>query len=320
MDVLVTGGLGAIGSWVVRELVASGHRPVVFDVTADTRLVVDVADRMTVYTGSVTNLAAVLRIAKAHRVRRAIHLAALMPPACYADPADAIRVNVQGTVALLEAAQLLEWERLVYFSSKAVYGEVGQIHRYPTYQPVTEEHPLQPTDIYGTTKLLSEQIIERYRREAGLDVITLRMGSTFGPGKTRHGSLSFYSEAIGRAHRGLPVRFPREEDWKTDLIYNADVGRAAVLACFAGSPRRTVFNIASGRGVTLVEFRQALQRSFPQVTFQWAGLLELQPEAPRTHYVMDTLRAREDLGFEPGFTLEQAMAHFAEMSARLGLG
>src|SRR3712207_5026416 len=131
--VLVTGGLGAIGSYVVRALVQGGGRPVAYSPRGDTRLIADVVEQVDVVAGDVLDLPELLRTLRAHDVTHVVHLAALVVPTSQANPLRALKVNVEGTLHVFEAARVLGLRRVVYLSSKGVLGEIGGDAAHPTY-------------------------------------------------------------------------------------------------------------------------------------------------------------------------------------------
>src|SRR5712692_9314897 len=186
--VLVTGGLGAIGSWVVRRLLDEGQPFLVYDWRADFSLLPDLEREITFVQGDLLDRDRLAGVVREAGVRRILHLAALMPPPCEEDPALGYRVNLLGALNVFDVARDQGLERVVFMSSKAVYGAVSGEHAAPTYAPVTEDHPKVPLDVYGSTKLALEAAARHYRRLWDLDLLTLRLGSTYGPGKlTRHG-------------------------------------------------------------------------------------------------------------------------------------
>jgi UDP-glucose 4-epimerase len=110
MTTLVTGAFGCIGSWVTRELLAAGERPVLFDFSDDPwrlRMIAgaDVTGRATIVRGDIADREQVARIVGAHRIRRILHLAAWQVPLCRQDPSRGALVNVVGTANVFEAVR-----------------------------------------------------------------------------------------------------------------------------------------------------------------------------------------------------------------------
>jgi UDP-glucose 4-epimerase len=135
MTILLTGAMGAIGSWVARELVERGHRPLLYDSRADFTLIPDLVDRVDLVVGDLLDLPTLVRTVLEHKVERILHLAAMMPPQAQANPYLGFRVNAEGTLNVLEAARIGGVRRVVYTSSKAVYGRITGGHAHPTYKP-----------------------------------------------------------------------------------------------------------------------------------------------------------------------------------------
>ncbi|MBI4491594.1 MAG: NAD(P)-dependent oxidoreductase [Chloroflexi bacterium] len=320
--ILVTGGLGAIGAWVCRALVARDVRPLVFDTRADMVLVRDIAEQVDLVLGDITDLAALLRVVKQHRVSRVIHLAALMPPACQADPLLALRVNLLGAVHVFEAARLMELERVVFISSKAAYGAISGEYGHPTYVPVAEDHPTRPTNVYGVTKQAVEGWALQYHRLYGVDVVGFRLGSTYGPGKqSRHGAVGLHSRLIECAMFGKPLRIERGGDQGDDVIYNRDVAQGIVKGCFAPTPEHKVFNLGLGRAVSLREFARAVQELFPQASIEVGPGLDYYGagEGRGSYSVFDISRARAELDFNPEYEYPAGIEDYVRTVRSLGL-
>jgi nucleoside-diphosphate-sugar epimerase len=151
MTTLVTGAFGCIGAWVVRGLLASGQRPVVFDLGDDpwrVRMIAgpDAPSRMTVVRGDITDRESLGRVVRHHGIRRVIHLAAWQVPLCRQDPPRGAAINVVGTANVFEVARAAagQVERVVYASSAAVFGArlLGG-HRIPSsgFRPLTVYGP-----------------------------------------------------------------------------------------------------------------------------------------------------------------------------------
>jgi len=171
MRVAITGGSGGIGSYVVRELLAFGH-----DVVA--------VGRTPSAVGSVSFAGASLddaaSLARAFAGADAVvHLAAITSP--YRAPVQELMdVNVTGTVRVLDAAVAARVPKLVFASSGAATGFSFQlIDLVPRYLPLDEEHPSEPSDTYGISKLVGEQLCGRWSAEHPLATICLRINSNW---------------------------------------------------------------------------------------------------------------------------------------------
>jgi nucleoside-diphosphate-sugar epimerase len=170
--VLVTGAFGLVGSATVRKLVADGRRVVAtdLDIPANRKAAATLLPSTEVRWADLTDPNAVNALVHAVSPTAIIHLAAVIPPACYARPALARRVNVDATGFLLEAAKARPAPpRFVQASSVATYGARNP-HRFSGV--LTTTTPLRPSDIYGTHKVEAEQLV----RDSGLDWVVLRLG------------------------------------------------------------------------------------------------------------------------------------------------
>lgn len=317
MPVLITGGLGVMGSWVARLLLEMGERPVLLDTRADDALVRDIRDKVYIVPGDVTDVVSMLHIVKDHNVDYIVHTAAII--LAEQNPRLALQVNIGGTVNVLEIARLANIKRVVYTSSKGVYGRIEGEFAYPSYVPVNEDHPKNPDNLYEVSKLTSEQVCQEYRARYGVDCLTLRFAFYYGPGKSRHGALSMHSKLIENAMKGIPVHIPQGRDERNDTIYIADVAQGIVKALFAKDPKHSVFNIGTGKGITLEEMAAVLKAIYPGADITVGpGLDPLGTN--RSHYcILDITRAREELGYEPMYDLETGIQSYIETCQRLGL-
>ena len=165
MKILVTGGAGYIGSHVVLALCEGGYEVVVLDdLSSGNREAVD--DRAEFIQGSTLNnddLATAL-----NGVDAVIHLAAFKAAGeSMIDPGKYSQNNISGTISLLNAMITYEVDKFIFSSTSAVYG-------YPKYLPLDENHPLEPINYYGFTKLEIERILKWYGELKGLKYATLR--------------------------------------------------------------------------------------------------------------------------------------------------
>lgn len=326
MNILVTGGLGVNGCWVTRQLLEMGHRPIVFDNRADFSLLKDLEDRLELVLGDVLDFPRLVKTIKDYKVERICHLAAMYPEPADANPVRGFEVNALATVYILEAARLMEIDRVVYTSSYAALSVIDEKHRYPTYEPVSEDYPAYPTHggVYGATKVASELMGHVYKNLYDLDFVALRFAAIFGPGKgdPRHGQMGYrWSQLVENAMLGIPTRYERGGDEQQDMTYARDVAHSVVLACLAAKRglKHQLFHVASGRGYTLHDFAAAVKEVFPDAEIEVGPGTNPRGGAQSLYLVFDISRAREELGYAPQFTLPEAVKDWVDWMHRLNM-
>ena len=215
--VLVTGAFGLVGSATVRQLRADGRHVVATDLDLPVnRKAAAALPSDAVRWADLTDPDAVADLLRAVSPAAIIHLAAIIPPVCYARPALARKVNIDATGFLLDAAAALpERPRFVQASSVATYGARNPHH---VSDVLTADTPLRPSDIYGAHKVEAEQLV----RGSGLDWVVLRLGGVLTAEPKLDVDLdTLYFEA------SLPV------DGRIQTVDVRDVARAFVAATTA---------------------------------------------------------------------------------------
>jgi nucleoside-diphosphate-sugar epimerase len=272
---LITGALGCIGAWTVRNLIREGVPTVVFDLGRDPHrlkliLTPDELARVTFVQGNVTDLAALEQALDEHAITHIIHLAALQLPFVKANPPLGAWVNVVGTVNVFEAVARRKEriDRVVYASSVAVYdaadaGEPGSV-----VQHTTSEHP---TSLYGVFKQANEGTARIYWQDQQVTSIGLRPATLYGPGRDQ-GITSAPTKAMFAAAVGQPFHIPY--DGRGEFQYADDVAKI-FIACtrvpFKGSE---IFNLHGSVAhmreiVALIE--TVVPESQGQITFAEPG-------------------------------------------------
>jgi UDP-glucuronate 4-epimerase len=228
---LVTGALGCIGAWVVRNLVREGAAPVVFDVAADPRrlkliMEPDELAQVTFVSGDIADLAALERALDAHAITHVIHLAALQVPFCKADPPLGARVNVVGTVNVFEAVARRKdrIDRVVYASSIAVYDAADA---ETSGAPVRHDPSGHPATLYGVYKQANEGTARVYWQDRQVASIGLRPYTVYGVGRDQ-GMTSMPTKAMFAAAVGQPFHIPY--GGRGDFDYADDVAKM-FIAC-----------------------------------------------------------------------------------------
>ena len=301
MRALVTGGAGFIGSNIVDALLARGDEVTVLDDVSTGRrenLEGALAAGAELVEGDIRDAPGVARLLERLRPDVVFHLAAQIDVRrSIANAAFDARVNVEGTINLLEAARSIEGIRFVNTSTGgAIYGE-GRI------LPATEEHPVAPEAGYGQSKYAAEGYCELYSRLHGVSTVSLRYGNVFGPRQDPLGEAGVIAIFCGRLLAGERPTIFGDGLQTRDYVYVGDIVEANLTAVRSsiGGP----VNIGRGVPVSVVDLVAALSSIEGR---------DLDPEfAPRRlgevqDIHLDAMRARAELDWQARTGLEEGLA------------
>ncbi|CAN7381240.1 NAD(P)-dependent oxidoreductase [Phenylobacterium sp. LjRoot225] len=310
MTILVTGGTGFLGSYFTRYALQSGgqERIVVLDKHLDLGRIEDVLDRTTVIEGDVADPETMRRAIADHGVDRIAHYAFILGSPALGQMLPYVRVQTDGVANVFEAARSAGVRRVLFCSSVAAYGR-------QTASRLTEDLATDTLEPYGFSKVWAEALGRYYTQELGLEVVSLRFGSTYGLGRAWRGSYnsgllepprqSHYMARVEDAVRGRPIDMPRG-DALADFTYADDAAQAAWLALTAPHLPHHLYNVAADRR-PVGEFSDALQELLPD-----ARITVSETDAPTNpHPPMDNRRLR-DLGFTPRHTLTSGLRDYIE--------
>ena len=287
---LVTGGAGFIGSALCRELLRAGHEVLVFDdLSFGRRELVQDGPACTFERGDVRDAAHVARVVQRFRPRLVFHLAALhFIPYCNAHPVETVEVNVGGTRNLLGACRATPPECVFFASTAAVY----PLER----SPFAEDHPIGPVDVYGETKLIGEELARLFHLETRVGVRACRFFNAFGPNETNPHLIPEVARQL--AGPGPHVLRLGNLDPVRDYVHTSDLVAALLALASSGREGYAVYNIGSGRGVSVREVVSAFQAAV-------GGALAVEQEAARVRkverleLVADITRIGRDTGWLP---------------------
>jgi UDP-glucuronate 4-epimerase len=261
---LVTGGMGCLGAWVVRQLITEGVDVTTFDISDDDsrlRLVLEEAELADVRKlhGDLTDADQVLAaVAEATHV---IHLGALQIPLVKARPTVGSAVNVTGTVNVFEAALASGLEHLVFTSSVAAYGPPGDYDA--DLLPATAAR--KPQTLYGAFKVANEDTAKVYWLDHGVASVGLRPHSVYGLARDQ-GVTSYPSVAILEAVRGREYHIGYDGTYA--FHYAPDVARLLIDSARTESEGAEVYGIG-GTVAPVSEFVNAIADAtgFSGITF-----------------------------------------------------
>lgn len=295
MRVAILGGTGSIGSATAARLARQGVDVTIVSRSASGALPPGVEWVQ----ADVTDRAGVRAALERARSDRVVHLAALLQFACERDPAEAGRVNVDGTVNVLEACRALGIERVVFGSSIAVYGERRDLMRE------SDELPADPT-VYGLTKQLAESWGERYRMRHGVHFIALRYSGIFGSGQPASAGMAQVRQRIFQCAHGKDVAIVGASgNERVHLTHVTDAAAATCAALLAPMvPPRVVYNVAgpADNHVSLRELHALVCELVPN-----AGRAMWSSQVARSAGPVDTTRISEDMGWRPAVSLRDGL-------------
>jgi len=299
MRVLITGGYGFIGAWIIRNLFARGDQVWVYDLKEDPRrlhLILPDAEvkKVAFIPGDVADLAALKAAISAHAITHIIHLAGLQVPTCRADPLLGAKVNVLGTLAVFEAVKEAgpQMKRLVYASSAAVFGGPD---KYPAGS-LTDDVLLVPSTHYGVFKCCNEGNARIYHQDSGISSIGLRPWTVYGVGRDL-GMTSEPTKAIKAVLLGRPYHISFG-GW-SDFQYVDDVAKTFVNCLDRRYNGANSYNLR-GAVVTLADFHKALCAVLPEA----AKLVTLGTTQIAIAYDLSDSALERDLGPMPKTPLE----------------
>jgi UDP-glucose 4-epimerase len=306
---LVLGGRGYIGAHLVEALARAGYRVRSFDLPGS-----PLADRqgrharIEVVDGDFTCEADLAEAVADCDI--CFHLVSTtLPETSNADPVFDVGSNLLATLRLLERAQRAGIRRIVFLSSG------GTVYGHPREIPIPETHATDPLCSYGIVKLATEKYLELFRQLHGMDYVVLRVANPFGEGQRLKASQGAVAVFLGKALRDEPVEIWGDGSVVRDYVHISDVVAAILLAATCDS-RGRVFNIGSGRGLSLNDVLD--------------GIAQVVGRTPRRIYhaarpfdvpvnVLRIDRARDELGWRPTLSFIEGLERFARSLDEAGV-
>jgi nucleoside-diphosphate-sugar epimerase len=305
---LVTGAAGFIGSRLVESLLSLGHEVVGLDCFSGyyepqvKRVNISASLRCPRFTMVTGDLAEVDLDCLLDTIEMVFHLAGQpgVRSSWGTDFATYVRHNLVATQRLLESLARRPIP-MVAASSSSVYGDNDGA-------PLTEDSPLRPVSPYGMTKAAAEQLVDVYRRDRGVPVVSLRYFTVFGPRQRPDMAFQRFVDAL---ERGRPLRIFGSGDQSRDFTYVDDAVTATISALGAPSP---VYNVGGGTPASVnqaVALLQELTGKRGQVVHEERARGDVQ------HTRADTSRLRSELGWQPRTSLADGLtAQIAEYRQR----
>jgi UDP-glucose 4-epimerase len=256
MRALVTGGAGFIGSNLVDGLLAAGHEVEVVDNLSTGRsenLALALAQGAALHELDITDAGALAAQMERQRPQAVFHLAAQIDVRrSVSEPAFDSRVNVEGTINVLEAARRAEVGRVVFSSTGgAIYGDTDVRPSPETLEPLPEAP-------YGQSKFCAERYCGLYRRLFGVSTVALRYGNVYGPRQDPLGEAGVVAIFCGKLLAGEPATIYGDGTQTRDYVYVGDVVDANLTALKAQAEGGEI-NIGTGRETSVLTLAERLR-------------------------------------------------------------
>ncbi len=303
MRILVTGGAGFIGSNVADRFVALGHEVAVFDnLSSGFREFVNPKARF--YEGDLADAASIGHAISDFRPEIVDHHAAQIDVRkSVSDPVFDARVNVLGSIGMLQACIANGVRKVIYASTGgALYGEGRQL-------PATEDHPINPEAPYGASKHTVEHYLYIWKLLHGLDYTVLRYPNVYGPRQNPHGEAGVNAIFIGLMLTGKRPRIFGDGTAVRDYLFVDDVVAANALALEKGSGE--MLNIGTGVGTSVLDIVRELQNIL-SIT---EGAIHEPARAGEIQQIyLDASRAKRVLGWQPTVSFAEGLRRTVEWS------
>ena len=316
--VLVIGGAGFIGSFVVEELLkhpvsevviydnfTRGKRENIADSLEDERC------KVFQYGGDVRDLDILDKAFEG--VDYVFHLAAMWLLHCKDFPRTAFEVNIAGTFNVLEACVKHNVKKLIYSSSASVYGDAVEV-------PMTEDHPFNNTNFYGATKISGESMCTAFNDRYGLEVIGLRYMNVYGPGQDQHavytGVVPIMLNKI-EANEAPVINGDGSQAY--DFIYVEDVARANIAA-LTSETKHGYYNVGTEVQTSIKELCDTiLELKDSDLKVKYVPYSEDDARQYVQNRIGSAKKAKEEIDFEYKYNLEQGLQQLINWRIKKGI-
>jgi nucleoside-diphosphate-sugar epimerase len=293
--ILVTGANGLLGGGLVRRLIACGRAVVAMDRSEPP----EALSWAEFVKADINDIDRLTRALSANRVDCLVHCGAVSGRVVAATPRDLLDINVRGTATVAEAARKAAVRRIVFCSSAAAYGNAVP-------EPLTESAPLNPTTLYGASKVCGEAILRAYAAEYALDVVALRIFQVFGPRRTTECYIRLMIENAFADRRTI---IPQAASSRRQYVYVDDVVDALFLAATSAQRQHTAYHVAGDSSLTLAEIAAIVADVVPGVDVEF-GVDSFGGQY--TIGTVDLSLAQAELGYRPKVSLRDGIRRYAD--------
>ncbi|MFB0561704.1 MAG: GDP-mannose 4,6-dehydratase [Candidatus Lokiarchaeia archaeon] len=295
MKVMVTGGCGFIGKHLVKSL-ASDYEVLVIDNLSrgDKKYIENIEENVKLFVGDIRNEQTVRKVI--NDCEFVFHLAAqVIPEISVSNPLEDASTNILGTLNILQNAK--NCERIIIFSSAAVYGDA-------MWLPINEEHPKNPVNMYGVSKLASEMYANVFHKIFGVTIVIFRVFNVYGKYEKIDPYSSVISKFLNNLKTGRELEIFGDGNQTRDFIHVKDIVNASILALEKEKPIGQILNLATGVETSINQLVKIIkEKSEKEVGIKYTRPRKWEPRRS----VANISRLKNILGYCPKIKLLEGL-------------
>ncbi len=313
MNILLTGGAGFIGRWVLHQLLLEGHQVVVFDDFSNGREenIAEFANHSglrTVIRGDVKDAALVQDLFSVYQFEKCFHLgASINVQDSIDDPKTTFDNDTVGTFVILEACRKAN-TKVIFMSTCMVYD------RCADEQGITEVHPTKPASPYAGAKIAAENMVLSYYYAYGLPTVVVRPFNTYGPYQKSGGEGGVVAIFIKRSLQNMPLNIYGDGTQTRDLLYVEDCARFVVDAGFSDRVNGQIVNAGLGEDIAVNQLAELISAGRSEIRH----VEHIHPQSEIMKLKCNFSKAQTLLDWAPQISLQEGIAKTEEWIAKAG--
>ncbi len=314
--ILIIGGFGFLGRNLYLHLKKSGYESI--NIFSNVQLSLDDPLRKEfihhLYSGSINNKQLIEGVIESHDVIFSF-AGSSGAASSISTPFEDVHINLEGHLNILEACRKKKTEtKIIFPSTRLVYGKPGS-------NPVHEDHQVLPQSIYAIHKNTIEHYHRLYSTLYGLRTVIFRISNPYGFNYNPLGyQYSVLNQFVLKAILGEPIKIYGDGKQTRDYIYIDDLSRLLELAIHDEGLNGQIFNIGSGKGISIIETVRIIKKYIPELKYELTDWPELEKNIETGDYVSDLSKIREMSGWAPEIDIETGIQLTLEAYKKLIYG
>lgn len=322
MNILVTGGAGFIGRWVVKKLLEDNHKVAALDNLSNGSLknIEEFSndDNFTFVQGDIKDNVLLKNLFKENKFDIIYHLAAsIIVQDSIDDPETTFYNDTVGTFNILERARMqmfganakMQGDKWIYDNveethpCKVVFMSTCMVYDKAGEEGIDELHPTKPISPYGASKIAAENLVLSYYYTYKLPAVVIRPFNTYGPLQKTNGEGGVIAIFINKALKGEELNIYGTGKQTRDLLYVKDCARFVIMAGFNDKVNGEIVNAGTGRDVTINELASIISRGRSGINH----VEHIHPQSEIMKLKCNYAKAKEIIGWEPEYSLEEGI-------------